>query len=125
MAVTELSSAAAQARKAAEAAAEAAAAAQQEPELVEATTAFIVYILPDGSVRMTPDLNKAIATQREPSIDEITGAVAAISQQLLINKVSMATTQLVVPNVIHNLNALGQQMAEQEQAAKLASALKV
>lgn len=117
--VPELGAAAARERAAEAEAAELAEEAQenQGPQLVEATTAFIVLWI-DGEVVITPDLDTPITVAHYPTPDEITGAAANLIQDRTAEKAAGLAAQSTVGLIEHKqAQAMQQLQARQMEAA--------
>ena len=65
------------------------------------STAFIVYVQPDGRVIVTDDLDAAIVPSRKPSLDDIFGAVANVQAEITARKAAdMAAATTVQTQVV-------------------------
>jgi hypothetical protein len=111
--VPNLAQGAASARKAQEEATKA-------PEVIEAATAFLVFITPEGMVGSTPDLNAAVTTVRQPTTDEVAYAAERLMEDLKMQKLAVMTAQQVLNASMH----MQQQMRQAQESAQVQAQLK-
>lgn len=83
----------------------------QEAEVVEAKTAFVVFIKDDGSVVMSPDLNLPIVSERQPTINEVYSACALVMKDIQNQETAVLAAQ-------HTVNAQ-MQMAQRMHDAQM------
>ena len=84
-------------------------------EPIPVRTAFLVYILEDGSVVSTPDINAPIVPERVPNLDEVKGAALSVVSDIEINQISTVTSQ----QTINLLMQVQKQMSEAMQNAQI------
>lgn len=85
------------------------------PEVVEARTAFLVFLDSNGGVGSTPNLDQKLKVDHQPSAEEVKFACDEISQELHMQKQAVITTNTIVQQQM--------QMAQQARAAQEASKL--
>lgn len=85
---------------------------------VEAVTGFLVYIMPDGSINMSADLNIPLTVTRPPHADEVRAACAVIPVDMANQETAMFIVQNTVANVLMNLGRMTQAQAEQQAAER-------
>lgn len=84
-----------------------------EPEVIEATTAFLIYIRKDnGQIVMTHDINAPVVAERGPNQDEVYGTLAVIQKDLVANQNAGMTASAV----LQMQQELAKQMMQQQAA---------
>lgn len=102
---------------------------QSQPEVppeqtfVEAKTAFLIYLLEDGSVAMNPDINIPIVVERAPTQREVLEAVSTVKREIEQTQQAVQVTQLVLSNLPMALVQFQQQMQQSLQNAQIAATL--
>jgi hypothetical protein len=91
---------------------------EREP-VVEAKTAFILYIDNKGQTQITRDLNLPIIVDHSPDPSEIWRAVAEIKKSIEAEEIALLSAQLV----IGNLQMMGRQQFDAQQSAEIMSKL--
>jgi hypothetical protein len=85
----------------------------KEPEVIEATTAFLIYIRADnGQIVMTHDINAPVSPARAPNHDEVYGTLSVIMKDLIANQ----NAGLTANAVLQMQQELGRQMMQQQAA---------
>ena len=97
------------------------------PEAIEAVTAFLVWITPDGRYIMDTDLDRPVTADRKPTKHEVIAACACVSNDMR----RQMQTEEVTMNVLGNLSRmqadpnyhmmLAQARAQAETAAAVAA----
>lgn len=88
---------------------------RSQPEKIEATTAFVVFVTPTGQILASPDMDLPLEVSRAPSEDEIGLSCYHIVESLRIAKTANHTAQIVVGTMMQ----AGQQMQNQAVTDKL------
>jgi hypothetical protein len=88
------------------------------PKVVEAVTAFVVYVLPDGRVGSTADLDQAITKQRDPGAEEVAYACLQVHDELQLQRTA-AMTSVETINRSMQLNAQMRAQAEAQQTQQV------
>ena len=70
--------------------------ADQAAEVVEAKTAFIVYIQEDGTTVMSPDITLNVVTDRAPMINEVYSACGVVMKDIQNQETAALATQFVM-----------------------------
>lgn len=68
----------------------------EQPEFIEAKTAFIIFVQDDGTVVMTPDLSTTIVTERAPTINEIFSACGVVMKDIQNQETAALSAQFVM-----------------------------
>lgn len=78
----------------------------QAPEYTEVTTAFLVFLTPEGTWQASNDINAPLAIGRPATVDDMKagGSCVALDAQ------TMEIAQQVTVNVLQNMMNLGAQM---------------
>jgi hypothetical protein len=85
-----------------------------EPEGVPVRTAFIVYIEPDGTVNITPDLAVAFVRQHIPSNDEVYGAVKTVAKDIEVQETAVATATTMQQIAMNQARAMQEAQMRQK-----------
>lgn len=72
---------------------------QEAPALIDAVTAFLVYITPDGRYIMDTDLDSPVTTARTPTRHEIIAACANVSNDTRRQMQSEEVTMTILGNL--------------------------
>ena len=88
--------------------------------IIEARTAFLVLILPDGQVGLAPDINSPVVIERGPNGDEILGACHVVIKKLT----TQDTAQNAAGLTVQQMQQMGQAMQKQMQDDQIKDALK-
>ena len=93
--------------------------ATEAPEVLEATTAWVVFITRDGHTGSTPDLDIAITKDREPTAEEVAYGCLAVHDELAMQKAAVVTAQ----QTINATMQVQSQMRQQQEAAQVQASL--
>lgn len=85
------------------------------PEFVEAKHAFILYVLEDGSVGLSTDLNLPVVTEGMPSQQDIWVAISTAKRNIEATEIAVQAAQLTINAQMQ----LGRQIMDQQQNAAL------
>jgi hypothetical protein len=86
---------------------------ETKEEVIEATTAFLIYVRKDtGQIVMTHDINAPVVAERGPNHDEVYGTLQVIIKDLVANQNAGLTAQAVM----QMQQALMQQAMQQQSA---------
>lgn len=101
--------------------------AEQVPAVIEATTAFIVYVTPDGRFLPEFNLDAAITAERPPTRHEVIAACAVIAGDTRLQMQTEAVTANVLMNFARmqgdpNYHAMLAETRAQAEAASRAAA---
>lgn len=93
-----------------------------EPEVkaIEAVTAFVVLVTPEGQIVASPDIKTPLNVSRPPTEEEIEMACSKIAHQFSLMQSAQMTAQLVVNTMLQ----AGQQMASQQMNQKVLDDIK-
>lgn len=91
---------------------------------VEAKTAFLIYLLEDGSVVMNPDINIPIVIENPPTQKEVLDAVTSVKRDIEAAQLAIQTAQLTLNNLPMALMQFQAQMQQSLQNAQIAAALR-
>jgi hypothetical protein len=87
------------------------------PDVVEATTAFLVICLPDGTKAAFSDVNTPLKLEREATLNDMFEGAAQVQRDVTI----MQMTGQVVNNTVNGLMMAMQQQMQAAQNAQLAN----
>lgn len=91
----------------------------EAPEIIEAVTAFVVYLTPDGRVMADVDLNAPITAQRPPTFDDMYGMCANVMKDVTNTDSAMKTAQATINGQLQ----VQAQMQQAQQNAQIQQAL--
>ena len=80
---------------------------KKAPEIIEAKTAYLVYLPKDGPAVMTYDINTPLTIERQAQPPDVIGSMAEVT--------AFVQAQLTATMVMANLNQLGQQAQAMQQ----------
>ena len=89
----------------------------ETPQVVATKTAFLVMVMPDGSVNVSPALDIHVMAERPPTMEDVYMAVATVVKDIQVEQTAMKAAQ----HVINAQMQLGRQIAEQQQNAQILS----
>ena len=87
---------------------------------IEATTAFVVYLLPDGQWQVSDDLDIPLIPARKPNGDDFTGACAVVMRDVTTRETANLLQQqanVIVPNVVQGVIQSQMAMAQKAREA--------
>lgn len=88
---------------------------------VEATTAFVVYLLPSGEWQVSDDLDIPLVPGRKPHGDDYTSACATLMRDVQTKEVARLLTEavnVIVPNTVQGVVQTQMHMAQQAMEAR-------
>jgi len=83
----------------------------EEPVVIQAKTAFILYLLEDGSVGLSNDLDAPITVEGLPSQNDVWTAVSSVKRNIEATEIAAQAAQMTLSAQMQ----LGQQIMMQQQ----------
>lgn len=83
----------------------------------------MIYLLPDGSVVMNPDINVPIVLEHSPTQLEVLDAVSSVKRDIEQSQIAIQAAQLVLNNLPMALMQFQQQMQQTLQNAAIQAEL--
>ena len=80
---------------------------QKDPEIIEAKTAYLVYLPKDGPAVMTYDINTPLTIERQAQPPDVIGSMAEVT--------AFINAQLASTMVMASMSQLGQQAQAMQQ----------
>lgn len=86
---------------------------------IQAVTAFVVYLTPEGQWNATTNIDQVFEVAREVTPDDLTAACAVVARDVIIQHTAAQAAKITTVAVIQNMMAISQQAAEQQELQKV------